>query len=89
LNFINENFSNNYKKIRLFHFFALEILEDSDLKNFYDEILRHRIVFFTKNNENFDNGKIMKMFKFLKILGEVILFEVSKIFSELLYFNDE
>ncbi len=73
MNFINENFSNINKKIRLFHFFGMEILEDSDLVNFYGDIVRHRIVFFTRNNENFESGKIMRLFKFLRKLGEVIL----------------
>ena len=72
MSFIHENFSNINKKIRLFHFFGMEIIEDSDLKNFYSEIVQHRIVFFTRNNENFESGKIMRLFKFLRKLGEVI-----------------
>lgn len=72
MNFINENFPNINKKIRLFHFFGMEILEDSDLNNISNDIIRHRIIFFTRNNENFESGKIMRLFKFLRKLGEVI-----------------
>jgi len=86
LNFINENFPNIYKKIRLFHFFGMEILDDSDLNNFYNEIIRHKIVFFTKNNENFESGKIMRLFKFLRKLGEVII-KLTLCFFKFFYYN--
>jgi len=71
VNFIIENVSNANKNIRFFHFLGMEILDDSDLKNFYYEIIRHKIIFFTRNKENFENSKIMKVFKFQKKLGEV------------------
>ena len=71
-NFISENFKDINKKIRLFNFFGLEIIEDSDLKNFYSCLIRHKIIFFTRNNENFEKHKIKRVFKTEKKLGEVI-----------------
>lgn len=73
MNYIYENFGNLNKKIRLFNFFGIEILENSDLKNFYYEIIQYKIIFFTKNNDNFDSCKIMRLFKITKKLGEVNL----------------
>jgi hypothetical protein len=70
--FIIENFSNTNKKIRLFNFFGIEILDDSDLKTFYNEVIRHKVIFFTRNNENFDYSKVMRLFKLMKKLGEVL-----------------
>ena len=70
--FIFENFKDiNKKKIRLFNFFGIEILDDSDLKTFYYELIRHKVIFFTRNNENFNYAKVMVLFKLLKKLGEV------------------
>lgn len=49
----------------------MEIVEDSDLQSFFCDITRHKIIFFTKNNENFVNYNIMRLFDVQKILGEV------------------
>lgn len=73
--FILENFLDyNKKSIRLFNFFGIEILDDSDLKTFYSEVIRHKVIFFTTNNENFDYSKVMRLFKLTKKLGEVNYF---------------
>lgn len=75
--FILEKFSANIKKIRLFNFFGIEILDDSDLLTFYSEVIRHKVIFFTRNNENFDYSKVMRMFKLMKKLGEVLFINLN------------
>jgi hypothetical protein len=69
--FIFDNFKVINKKIRLFNIFGIEIIDDSDLKTFYCELIRHKVIFFTRNNENFNYSKVMRLFKLLKKLGEV------------------
>ena len=64
--YISENFNDFNKKIRLFNFFGIEILDDSDLKTFYSEVIRHRVIFFTRNNENFDYSTVMTLFKLIR-----------------------
>ena len=78
--FILENFTDINKKIRLFNFFGIEIIDDSDLKTFFSEVIRHKVIFFTRNNENFDYSKVMRLFKLIKKLGEVFFLYLIQFF---------
>jgi hypothetical protein len=61
----------NAKKIRLFNFIGLEIIDDSDLIYYNYPKERNRIIFFTFHNENFQNKDIMKVFNLQTKIGEV------------------
>jgi hypothetical protein len=69
---ITESFEIN-RKIRLFNFAGLEIMDDSDLNCFMNGSEKHHVVFFNKNREPFDNKNIMRIFKLKEKLGEVCI----------------
>lgn len=58
------------KKIRIFNFYGFEILDDSDLVSYKQSIDCHKIIFYTKSNEFFENKNILRALKIKKKLGE-------------------
>lgn len=60
-----------YKRIRLFDYKGVEIIEEADLWKFIDNTEKCKTIFFTKNNENFESKNVLRQFKFIKKLGEV------------------
>jgi hypothetical protein len=59
------------RKIRIFNFAGLEIMEESDLNRFMEGTEKHKVIFFLRNQETFENKNIMRLFKLKRKLGEV------------------
>jgi hypothetical protein len=68
-NLISENFEVS-KKIRLFNFFGLEIIDDSDLSNFSEYMEKYRVIFFTKADDYFENKNFIRTLNIKNKLGE-------------------
>ncbi len=69
INQISETFEVT-KKIRLFNFFGLEIIDDSDLANFNDYMEKYRVIFFTKADDFFENKNLIRTLNIKNKLGE-------------------
>lgn len=64
------------QRVRLFNILGIEILDDSDLQHYYDPhtgMDEHKLIFFTKEHEPFENHNLMRVFKIKKLLGEVLI----------------
>ena len=69
VNLISESFDVT-KKIRLYNFFGLEIIDESDLSNFHDYLEKYSVIFFTKAQEFFENRNLLKILNIKYKLGE-------------------
>jgi hypothetical protein len=72
------------RKMRLYNFYGIEIIDDSDLDIYIKE--RNKVIFFTKSknvlnlaSEIFQNKNILRLFKLKKKLGEVNNFLILRV----------
>lgn len=71
INLIHQSFQLKSKKITLYDWKGIEIIEDADLLNLLEDG-DTRALFFIRKGDVFDNRNILRLFSIGKQLGEVI-----------------
>lgn len=70
INLIYEEFQLATKKLHLYDWKGIEVIEDADLSNI-DEGNEARVLFFIKKGESFNNKNLLRLFSIGNLLGEV------------------
>ena len=66
INLVYQHFTLNNKNITFYDDKGIQISEDADLLR----IIEKRILFFTRNGDDFDNKNLLRMFRFIEKIGE-------------------
>ena len=65
INLVYQHFTLNNKNITFYDDKGIQISEDADLLR----IIEKRILFFTRNGDDFDNKNLLRMFRFIEKIG--------------------
>lgn len=66
INLVYQHFTLHNKNITFYDDKGIQISEDADLLR----IIEKRILFFTRNGDDFDNKNLLRMFRFIEKIGE-------------------